>query len=85
MEGVVCAWLRNDLRVHDNGVLHQATGMNIMISGLEILVMSGIEWYILVLPGSVIIRDRCPYRPKSQKGFPCSPPHASLPSESGGQ
>ena len=24
MEGIVCAWLRNDLRLHDNGVLHQA-------------------------------------------------------------
>ena len=27
MEGVVCAWLRNDLRLHDNSVLHQAGAM----------------------------------------------------------
>eukprot|EP00439_Symbiodinium_sp_Y106_P055970 s364_g7.t2 len=27
MEGIVCAWLRNDLRLHDNGVLHQAAAM----------------------------------------------------------
>uniref|UniRef100_A0A7S4VFR4 Cryptochrome DASH n=1 Tax=Alexandrium monilatum TaxID=311494 RepID=A0A7S4VFR4_9DINO len=36
MAGVVCAWLRNDLRVHDSPVLHRAAELSIL-RGLPVL------------------------------------------------